>query len=206
MGILLSCFVTRRRGLDYIDSTLENIRNARSLLEQKIEVLDLRYVQLRNEAKENAKRSLRQVALVKLHHAKLSQSQAKRAAAYTYRLSELYNHIENGLTTLAMADTMRQARDTIVVLNQQINVGEIEDMLDEIKEGIQQLQDATQQLSAPDRFDPNQYDEDELERELAALATEQADEAAAFPNVPDSAISGLPNVGDDHAAREPVAI
>ena len=184
MGIVASCFIARRKAYDHIDITLINLRNTRSLLEEKIEVLDKRSVKLRDEAKEHVKNRLKQSALIKLHNAKVSQDQARRTGAYVYRLTELYNYIEQGLVTLAAADTMKQAQQALEDINSQIKVEEVEEMLQTIRENIERLQEATDLISSPDSLgQQHQYNEEELERELALLSAEQ-DQAPLFPPAP----------------------
>lgn len=193
------CFGTRGK-LDQIDGTLQLLTETRVVLSAKIGLLDGRCEALRQEAKADLLRKCRQLALTKLRRSKLFQHQNQQAGNYLLQIDQIYNHIESGLMTLAIANTMRQAADTITALNERINVREVESMLDALRENILELEEATDAIGRQE-LAPMQFNEEDLERELAALSEDVPEAPLVMPGVPTS-----PPLADSRQARGPIAI
>lgn len=146
-------------------------------------------------AKTKAKAGDRRAAMMALKKKKTYEQQQENLANQQFNLSNQVQMIESAQMMKAQVDALRLGKEQMVSLQNEINVDQVDDLMDELRDAADDMEDINAAMQQP--FGAGlDIDEDELGAELDALEEDLLDErlvsldqpAGPLPAAPDATV------------------
>ena len=157
--------------------TVVKLRGTVNTLEKRQAVLQQRIDAAHALAMKKNKAKDKRGALAALKRKKLLEKEKDKLEGSMFTLEQQILTLEQGQMNVEIVRGMQQGNRTMQQINQATNVDRVEDIMEDLQEGIADQQDINNIISQPVGMD---YDEDDLLGELDALVLED-DVAQAAP-------------------------
>jgi len=167
-------------GKDKAPSTgeaIQKLRDTEEMLQKKSDFLEKKLDQEMATAKKNAKTNKR-VALAALKRKKRYEQQLQQIDGTLTTIEQQRNVLENANTNTEVLKNMGEASKALKAAHKNMDVDQVHDMMDDIAEQQDVAKEISEAISNPVAFG-QEYDDDELEAELADLEMEGEDEEQA---------------------------
>merc|ERR1712012_274933 len=141
------------------------------MLQKKSDFLEKKLDQEMATAKKNAKTNKR-VALAALKRKKRYEQQLQQIDGTLTTIEQQRNVLENANTNTEVLKNMGEASKALKAAHKNMDVDQVHDMMDDIAEQQDVAKEISEAISNPVAFG-QEYDDDELEAELADLEAEE---------------------------------
>lgn len=156
---------------------IQKLRDTEEMLQKKSDFLEKKLDQEMAIAKKNAKTNKR-VALQALKRKKRYEQQLTQIDGTLTTIEQQRNVLENANTNTEVLKNMGEASKALKAAHKNMDVDQVHDMMDDIAEQQDVAKEISEAISNPVAFG-QEYDDDELEAELADLEMEGEDEEQA---------------------------
>lgn len=178
-----------------------DLREHIQLLNKKQRYLETQIDQQEDQARKNLQRGNKTGAKGCLKKKKLYESQVEKLQSQVDSLEQQLYSIENANLNLETLKAMKQGASAMKQIHRGLDLDKVDDTMDEIRDQVELNQEISEAISKPLLMHED-LDEDELDEELAMLASEQAQKepeaqresslkqgAIELPSVPDVSLS-----------------
>jgi len=195
MGILFSKKKPPSRVTDQdkavlqLKQTRDKIKQYQKRVEQKIE-------KDRELAKKLIHNNQKERALLLLRKKKFQEQILVKTDGQLENLERMVTDLEFAQVEIKVIDGLKIGNDALKKLHALISIEDIEQVLEDTKEGIEKQREIDELLSG----ELSSQDEDEIEAELDALVIKESANEDVMPEVPEDV--PLPNVPEDEPSKE----
>eukprot|EP01121_Diplochlamys_sp_Union-15-3_P000177 TRINITY_DN10166_c0_g1_i2.p1 TRINITY_DN10166_c0_g1~~TRINITY_DN10166_c0_g1_i2.p1 ORF type:complete len:221 (-),score=65.17 TRINITY_DN10166_c0_g1_i2:79-717(-) len=152
--------------------TINKLKDTLILLEKRETYLMAKIDQELQKAKLNATKN-RKAALMALKRKKLYESQVEKLSQAQFTLETQIAAIENASANFAVLDTMRSGAAALSRLSRGMDIDDVEDTMDNIREQMDIANEVGEAISRP--LDGMGIEEEDLQKELEDLEQEELD-------------------------------
>jgi len=172
----LKKFFKRKEGSDSPSpgAAIDKLRDTQDMLVKKQEYLEGKVRQEEEVARKNAKTN-RRLALQALKRKKRYEKELEQVDGTLTTIEQQREALEGASTNTAVLNTITDAAKSLKKANNELDVDKVQDMMDDVAEQQGIAKEISEAISNPAAFG-QEFDEEELAAELAALDAEVEEE------------------------------
>ncbi|CAF0913232.1 unnamed protein product [Didymodactylos carnosus] len=186
---------------------IERLQDVEDLLNKKVELLETKVEEEKQNAIKCSKASNKRGALNALKRKKRYEKTLLQLDGTLVTLETQREHLQNAATNVDVLKVMKNAAGALKKTNENLDVDTVHNLIDNLAEQNETAEEIARAISTPFTGNLEYIDDDELERELNALAGDEDQKdminIGPLPNVPNTT---LPAMGNQKALDDDLSL